>query len=102
MSTNPSIVNSVKVWLFPGMLTVMSAMIWHDVRSLQDDVKLVLAQSNIDKTNIANMEQRVTNLEQAVFFSKTQKTTNNNKPKPIFSEVHAVLVKEDDDDENKF
>ena len=101
MSTNPSIVNSVKVWLFPGMLTVMSAMIWHDVRSLQDDVKLVLAQSNIDKTNIANMEQRVANLEQAVFFSKAQKTSNNNKPKPIFSEVYAVLVKEDDD-ENKF
>jgi hypothetical protein len=100
MSTNPSIVNSVKVWLFPGMLTVMSAMIWHDVRSLQDDVKLVLAQSNIDKTNIANMEQRVTNLEQAVFLTK-KTANNNNKPKPIFSEVHAVLVKEDDD-ENKF
>ena len=100
MSTNPSIVNSVKVWLFPGMLTVMSAMIWHDVRSLQDDVKLVLAQSNIDKTNISNMEQRVTNLEQAVFLTK-KTANNNNKPKPTFSEVHAVLVKEDDD-ENKF
>lgn len=98
MSTNPSIVNSVKVWLFPGMLTVMSAMIWHDVRSLQDDVKLVLAQSNIDKTNIANVEQRVTNLERAVFFTEAKKTANNNnKPKPIFSSTYAVLVKEDDD-----
>jgi hypothetical protein len=83
------------------MITVMSGMIWHDVRSLQTDVKELLAQSNIDKTNITNVEQRVANLEQAVFFNKVQKTANNNKPKPIFSEVYAVLVKEDDD-ENKF
>lgn len=98
MSTNSSIVNSVKVWIFPGMITVMSAMIWHDVRSMQDDVKSLLAQSNIDKTNIANVERRVTNLEQAVFFTKSQKTANNNnKPEPIFSQVYTVLAKEDDE-----
>lgn len=101
MSTNPSIVNSIKLWIFPGMITVMSGMIWHDVRSIQNDVKALMAQSNIDKTNITNVEERVTNLEQAVFFNKVQKTTNNNKPKPIFSSTYAVLVKEDDD-ENKF
>jgi hypothetical protein len=83
------------------MITVMSGMIWHDVRSIQNDVKALMAQSNIDKTNITNVEERVTNLEQAVFFNKVQKTTNNNKPKPIFSSTYAVLVKEDDD-ENKF
>lgn len=99
MSTNPSIVNSVKLWIFPSVLTVMSAMIWHDVRSMQQDIKNLLAQSNVDKTNITNIEYRVTNLEQAVFLTK--KTANNNKPKPIFSKVYAVLVKEDDD-ENKF
>jgi len=98
MSTNPSIVNSIKVWVFPSLVSVVSLMIWHDVRSIQDDVKALMAQSNIDKTNIANVEQRVTNLERAVFFTEAKKTANNNnKPKPIFSNTYAVLVKEDDD-----
>lgn len=98
MSTNPSIVNSIKVWLFPSVITVLSATIWHDVRSMQDDIKLLLAQSNIDKTNISNIEQRVANLEQAVFFTKSRKTANNNNtPEPIFSQVYAVLTKQEDE-----
>lgn len=100
MSTNPSIVNSIKVWLFPSVITVLSATIWHDVRSMQDDIKLLLAQSNIDKTNISNIEQRVANLEQAVFFTKSRKTANNNKPGLIFSYTYAVLNKEEEEGKN--
>lgn len=101
MSTNTSIVNSVKLWVFPGLMTVLSAIIWHDVRSMQSDIKQLLAQSNIDKTNITNVEQRVTNLEQAVFLSKIQQTSSkNNKPDLIFSHVYAVLKKEDENEKN--
>jgi N-glycosylase/DNA lyase len=73
-------------------------MIWHDVRSIQDDVKALMAQSNIDKTNISNVEKRVSNLEQVVFFSKVQKVaSDNSKPELIFSKINAVLNKEEEE-----
>jgi hypothetical protein len=75
-------------------------MIWHDVRSIQDDVKALMAQSNIDKTNITNVEKRVSNLEQVVFFDKqniTKSSPNNSKPDLAFSKIYAVLAKEDDE-----
>lgn len=42
-------------------------LIWRDVTELRNDVKALLAQSNIDKTKIENLEKDVKNLEQAVF-----------------------------------
>ena len=98
MSTNSSIVNSIKLWAFPSLITILSAVIWHDVRSMQNDIKALLAQSNIDKTNIENVEQRVTNLEQVVFLSKIQKTgSNKSKPELMFSTLYAVIRPEDEE-----
>jgi hypothetical protein len=100
MATNESVANSIKIWAFPTLVTCLSVMIWTDVREIQSDVKHLMAESNINGTKLEGVDARVTNLEQAVFLTK-KTANNNNKPKPTFSEVHAVLVKEDDD-ENKF
>ena len=34
-------------------------MIWHDVSEIKSDVKALMAQSNIDKTRIDNLERNV-------------------------------------------
>ena len=101
MATNESVANSIKIWAFPTLVTCLSVMIWTDVREIQSDVKHLMAESNISGTKIQGVESRVDKLEQVVFLSDLKKTANNNdKPKPIFSEVYAVLAKEDD--EKKF
>jgi hypothetical protein len=56
MKENPS-VTAIKSWVFPALLTVLAAIIWHDVNEIKSDVKALMAQSNIDKTRIDNLER---------------------------------------------
>lgn len=62
-----SIVNTLKIYLFPTLVTILSTMIWRDVTELRSDVKMLLAQSNIDKTRIDNLQKEVQMLQQKVF-----------------------------------
>ncbi len=71
-----SIVNNIKIYLFPTLVTILSTMIWRDVTELRSDVKALLAQSNIDKTRIDNLERDVKFLEQSVFGVKPRQTTH--------------------------
>jgi hypothetical protein len=59
--------NALKIYLFPTLVTILAMLIWRDVSELRNDVKALLAQSNIDKTKIENLEKDVKTLEQAVF-----------------------------------
>lgn len=55
---NPAIA-AFKVWIFPSLVSLVSIMIWNDVNEIKADVKLLMAQSNIDKTRIDNLERQV-------------------------------------------
>jgi hypothetical protein len=52
-------VDSIKVWLFPSLASVIGFMILTDVSEIKKDVKQLMAQSNIDKTRIDNLERQV-------------------------------------------
>lgn len=52
-------INIIKSWLFPGVVTVLATVIWMDVTELKNDVKELLAQSNIDKTRIDGLEKQI-------------------------------------------
>lgn len=55
---NPAIV-AFKVWIFPSLVSLLGLLIWHDVNEVKADVKALMAQSNIDKTRIDNLERIV-------------------------------------------
>lgn len=55
---NPSIA-AFKVWVFPSLVSLVSLLIWNDVNEIKADVKLLMAQSNIDKTRIDNIEREI-------------------------------------------
>lgn len=55
---NPSIA-AFKVWIFPSLVSLVSLLIWNDVNEIKADVKQLMAQSNIDKTRIDNLERQV-------------------------------------------
>lgn len=55
---NPSIA-AFKVWIFPTLVSLVSLLIWNDVNEIKADVKALIAQSNIDKTRIDNLERLV-------------------------------------------
>jgi hypothetical protein len=62
-----SIGNSIKVYFFPSLVTVLAMLIWRDVSELRSDVKSLLAQSNIDKTEIINLKRDVEILNHRMF-----------------------------------
>jgi hypothetical protein len=62
-----SMVNTIKLYIFPALVTVISMLIWRDISELRSDVKALLAQSNIDKTRIDNLINDVKTLEQVIF-----------------------------------
>jgi hypothetical protein len=54
-----SALNVFKVWIFPSLVSLLGIMIWSDVNEVKADVKALMAQSNIDKTRIDNLERQV-------------------------------------------
>ena len=53
-----------KSWAFPGLAMVLATIIWQDVREIKSDIKALMAQTNIDKTRIDNLERQVFGLHQ--------------------------------------
>jgi hypothetical protein len=52
-------VGTFKVWIFPGLVSILAMMIWNDVNEIKSDVKALMAQSNVDKTRIDNLERLI-------------------------------------------
>lgn len=65
-----SMSNTLKIYVFPALVTILATLIWRDVTEMRNDVKMLLAQSNIDKTKIEQLEKDVRSLEQAVYSKK--------------------------------
>lgn len=94
---NPSIA-TFKAWIFPSLVSILGMMIWHDVSEIKSDVKALMAQSNIDKT-------RIDNLERVVYSNKTTAslsvpTPPNKLPSQVFYH-EMVAIKPNHDEELK-
>lgn len=50
---------SIKLWIFPTLASLVGLLIWSDVNEIKSDVKQLMAQSNVDKTRIDNLERVV-------------------------------------------
>ncbi len=83
---NPAIA-AFKVWVFPSLVSIISLMIWNDVNEIKADVKALMAQSNIDKT-------RIDNLERQVFQKQTSNIPTKNNGLEMRT-VYAVLPQND-------
>jgi hypothetical protein len=64
------LVDQVKIWLFPALVTILGTIIYREILEMRADVKQLLAQSNIDKTKIEKLEQQVQMINQALFLKK--------------------------------
>tara|TARA_B110000503_G_scaffold100336_1_gene150135 strand:- start:3992 stop:4291 length:300 start_codon:yes stop_codon:yes gene_type:complete len=78
---------AVKVWIFPSLVSLVALLIWSDVNEIKADLKVLMAQSNIDKTRIDNLERVVyktaasfpTNIPVKPMVFKNVATLPNNK-----------------------
>lgn len=87
MRENPTI-QTFKVWIFPSLVSVIALLIWNDVNEIKADVKQLMAQSNIDKTRIDNLERQV--------YKSTANSPLSNRPEvPRHETSFAVLPNND-------
>ena len=59
MTKSNTTLEAFKVWIFPTLVSILAMMIWNDVNEIKSDVKQLMAQSNVDKTRIDNLERVV-------------------------------------------
>jgi hypothetical protein len=84
-------ISQVKTWLFPSIITVLAAIIWNDVQEIKSDVKALMAQSNIDKTRIDNLERDV---------YKTVTNHSDQVPPIVLAKLEGILPKNKEIDED--
>ena len=60
------LVDKLKIYIFPGLASLLGLLIWTTVNDIKDDldavqadIKVLMAQSNIDKTRIDDLERTV-------------------------------------------
>jgi hypothetical protein len=93
MEKESSTLNQVKNWLFPGAVTIIgifAGMMLNDIKSdlaeVKSDIKVLMAQSNVDKTRIDNLERQVFKTSTA---SYPLQPINDEEPK---ANQYAVLT----------
>ena len=79
---NSSIV-TFKAWIFPSLVSLVSLLIWNDVNEIKADVKALMAQSNIDKTRIDNLERLI--------YKKTASIPVDLPNRELEMETYAIL-----------
>jgi hypothetical protein len=75
-----------KVWVFPSLVSIVSLLIWNDVNEIKADVKALMAQSNIDKTRIDNLERQM--------YKQASLPQKSNDPQMDHYQTFAVLPNE--------
>jgi hypothetical protein len=87
-------IEQLKAYLFPTAITILSVIIWHDVNEMKADIKQLIAQSNVDKTRIDNLEREV--------YKTGFRTPNPPSKLPLQVDMRQVVAIRPDDDEEKY
>lgn len=82
--TKEGFLDKLKAYIFPTLVTIIGMMIWRDINEMRADVKMLLAQSNIDKTRIENLEKDIKQIESVVFNKKLTSMTHM----PMFMKLY--------------
>ena len=56
---NERIINSVKQWITPGLISLVGMMIWAQLSELKSDVKTLLINQGVTETRISVLEKEV-------------------------------------------
>lgn len=87
-----------KNWIFPGLVSILGMMIWQDVSEIKSDVKALMAQSNIDKTRIDNLERVVYAGKQPVVAIRVPFPPNKLPSQVFYHEMVAIKPNQDEED----
>jgi hypothetical protein len=81
-------IEKLKLFVFPGLASILGIMIWNTVTEIKTDMKFLMAQSGADHVRIDNLER--------VVYGKTTEASNDHrypptKTPPATQEFIAVM-----------
>lgn len=88
------ITTKLKIWLFPSLVTILGTLIWRDLSEMKSDIKELLAQSNIDKTRIDNLERILYNNKTSAFLMSPSTDDNQEDRKQILYASKELAINE--------
>lgn len=101
VSSEKTIITTVKTWLFPTVFTMFSYMLYDDIKEIKADVKTLLTQVASDHTEVLNLKESILHLNNRVF-SLNVPVNNNNLPLfPITEEKTLATLPQNNDDIKK-
>lgn len=80
-----SVADKIKLWLFPGLVSILGLIIWSDLQTIKTKIDVNTSQTTTDKANITNLENRMNKVEAIIFkpASSVSKTSKHFPPEPI-------------------
>lgn len=93
-STN--VIQQIKVWLFPTVLTILGGILYADIKEIKDDVKVLIAQSSESKVKIESLEKRIDKIESKLFTVTYPYSSNLPMPPIPTHAEYAILTKPED------
>jgi hypothetical protein len=93
-------VDKIKLWVFPSLVSLRGFFIYQEMKEIKSDVKALLAQSNIDKTRIDNIERQLYGDKKT---AQTDPGKQKYPPRPISIMLTECLPPKNelDDDDNE-
>lgn len=85
-------IEQVKSWTFPILLSIFGTYIWQDIKEIKSDVKALMAQSNIDKTRIDNLERVV--FQQDASIGLIEKKSESNHSSSLLIDLYTCCLLE--------
>ena len=74
-----------KLWIFPGLVSILGLMIWSIVSEIRSDMKFLMSQYSADHVRIDNLER--------VVYGKSLANTNSRKqPIPPYREDPVAVI----------
>lgn len=93
-----SSIDQLKAWAFPAIISLLATVMLNDIREIKADVKLLIAENNINKTKIENVERRLDRIEEKIFNSNSfsQDKSNPVRSSAAFQYFPTYAIKPDD------
>lgn len=98
--TEKNVINTVKNWLFPSVLSVLAIILYDDIKEIKTDVKRLLAQSAADHVEINNLKQQVNYLNNKVFVNIPLNDIPS-VPDSSYSRLVATIINNDETKKKK-
>jgi len=98
MTRENASIAAFKAWVFPSLVSILGMMIWQDVSEIKSDVKALMAQSNIDKTRIDNLERALYTSKQHSVAIRIPHPPNKLPSQVFYHEMVAIKPNHDEED----